>query len=111
MKAFSQTLKDLMRNRGISASAVSKACAIPKSSISEWLSGRKPKMDEALVRLAKFFDVSVEFLITGDHPEETVVSDLVKSLDESFVQIHQGVYRISVEKLKDKKSDFGERKK
>lgn len=49
---FSATLKNLMAERGVSASVLSQATGIPKSSLSEWLSGRKPMLDESIVRLA-----------------------------------------------------------
>lgn len=99
VKAFAETLKRLMQDRRVSAAIVCQATNIPKSSLSEWLGGRQPKLDESIVRLAKFFGVSVEYLITGEHPEEMIVKGLLEDLEEGFVSIHKGVYRINVEKL------------
>ncbi len=98
VEKFAKTLKKLMQDRGVSAAVVCQATGIPKSSLSEWLSGRQPKMDESIVKLAKFFGVSVEFLILGQHPEETIVRGLLEDLEDGFVSIHRGVYRINVEK-------------
>jgi len=95
---FAKTLKKLMQARGVSAAVVCSATSIPKSSLSEWLAGRQPKLDESIVKLARFFGVSVEYLITGLHPEENIVRGLLEDLDEGFVSIHKGVYRINVEK-------------
>lgn len=98
VETFAKTLKKLMQERGVSAAVVCSATSIPKSSLSEWLAGRQPKMDESIIRLAKFFGVSVEFLICGKHPEETLVKGLLEDLEDGFVSIHRGVYRINVEK-------------
>jgi len=95
---FSKTLKHLMKERGVTASVICAATAIPKSSLSEWLAGRQPKLDTSIVKLSKFFGVSVEYLIMGTHPEENVVTGLLEDLEEGFVSIHRGVYRINVEK-------------
>ncbi len=87
-----------MEERGVSAAAVSQATGIPKSTLSEWLGQRTPVLDESLVRLCRFFGVSLEFLITGESPEEQVVREVVADLDREFVSIHKGIYRISIEK-------------
>lgn len=109
VEIFSKVLKNLMQERGVSAAVVSKACGIPKSSLSEWLAGRQPKLDASIVKLAKFFNVSVEFLVTGETPEEAIVKDLVNDLENNFVSIHRGIYRINIEKYsatrKTKKGD------
>jgi transcriptional regulator with XRE-family HTH domain len=103
MAKFHETLRALMTDRGVSASVVSQATGIPKSSLSEWLSGRIPKFDEALVRLARFFGVSVEHLLTGEEPEVALVHDILEQAEEMFTTVHHGVYRLRVEKYVGKK--------
>jgi transcriptional regulator with XRE-family HTH domain len=95
---FTTTLKQLMNERSVSASLVSQATGIPKSSLSEWLSGRKPMLDDSIVKLARFFGVSVERLITGAEPEVSLLKDVLEQADENFVSLHSGVYRLKIER-------------
>lgn len=58
------------------------------------------------MRLAKFFGVSLEFLVTGKEEEKTLLEEVLKDSDEGFVTLHSGIYRIKIEKhagLKKKK--------
>jgi transcriptional regulator with XRE-family HTH domain len=104
VKTFAETLKRLMRDREVSAKLLSKATGIPQSSISEYLNGsRSATLGEPILKLAKFFGVSLEYLITGKHPEEEIVNGLVEDLEEGFTTIHRGVYRINIEKFSGKK--------
>lgn len=98
MAKFATNLRELMEERGVTAAEISAATGIPRSSISEYLVGRQPKLNESLVRLAKFLGVSVERLITGKEPEETLVEDLLASAEEVFMTLHEGTYRVRVEK-------------
>jgi transcriptional regulator with XRE-family HTH domain len=99
MSDFADTLKQLMQKRRLSAKAVSEATGVPTSTLSEWISGkREPQLSDAIVKLARVLGVSVEYLITGVEPEEQIVKDLIDTVGDDFMQIHRGIYRISVEK-------------
>lgn len=99
MKTFSETLTRLLKGRGLTAKAVCAATGIPSSTLSEWTSGRTPKLSEDLLKLSKFLGVSLEFLVSGEEPEVELLDGLLKSAQEQFVSIHNGVYRIRVEKF------------
>lgn len=88
-----------MIDRGVSAKVVSKATGIPTSTLSEWTGGRQPKLSDDVLKLARFFGVSIEYLITGKEPVNDVMSEVLESLDDGFMTIHQGVYRFKIEKL------------
>lgn len=103
MSQFAKTLKSLLDKRGITARVLSEAIEVPKSTLSEWTAGREPKLSEQIIRLARFFGVSVEYLITGTHPEEQMAFDLNRALENDFAEIHQGVYRIRIERLQSQK--------
>lgn len=66
----------LLKEKGIRASDVSKATGIPGSTFSDWKSGRsKPKQDK-LQKIADYFGVSVEYLMTGkSNPNIKVVDE------------------------------------
>lgn len=98
MESFSEVLKKLMRARGVTAKVVSQATGIPASTLSEWTAGRMPTIGRDVMRLARFFGVSIEFLITGQEPEEKIVGDILEDIGDGFTTLHKGVYRIRVEK-------------
>lgn len=103
MNTFAKNLKILMEERGVSAAVLAKAVAVPKSTMSEWLAGRKPMLDDSIVRLARFFGVSVERLITGAEPEQELIKEFLEQADSDFITIHKGIYRFQLEKFIGKK--------
>ena len=56
-----EKLSELMSQRRVTAYQVSKATGIGQASLSDWKRGKsKPKFDK-IQKLAKYFDVSVEY--------------------------------------------------
>lgn len=98
MQKFSAVLKDLMRKRGVTPKALSVATGIPVSTISEWTTGREPRFNANLAKVAKFFGVPLEYLLTGEHPDDAILRDLKKSIEPDFLEVHRGIYRITIEK-------------
>lgn len=49
---------------------VSKATGIPASTFSDWKKGRSVPKQDKLQKIADFFHVSVDYLMTGKEPEE-----------------------------------------
>ncbi len=100
MSKFAVNLKYLMSSRGVTAKVISQATGIPQSTLSEWSGGRLPKVSEELVKLAKFFGVTIEYLIVGEKiVNENILVDLVNQIEDGFTTVHQGVYRLKIEKL------------
>lgn len=62
----------LLEERGVTAYKVSKATGIAGSTFSDWKNGRSTPKQDKLQKIADFFGVSVDFLITGK--EETAVA-------------------------------------
>ena len=56
-------LRDL---KGLKDSDVSKGADVSKSTFSDWKSGRSTPKKDKLIRIANFFGVSVEYLMTGE---------------------------------------------
>ena len=71
-KAFSDRLRLLVDSRGITAKDLSRESNIPDATIYRYLSGvRVPKIDN-IITLAKFFGVSVDWLLgLNDDKSET----------------------------------------
>jgi len=109
VKPFSKILQELMDDRKVTQTVLSQATGVPKTTINEWLkSDRTPKLDKNILNVARFFGIPVEYFIEGKLPEQKIIEGVLHDLDTGFVSIHQGVYRINVEKLtnpKTKKED------
>ncbi len=58
-----EQLKDLMLEKGIKASALSKAIGVSDSTISRYTQGLQMPAFEILVALAEYFDCSIDFLL------------------------------------------------
>lgn len=95
---FKTNLKRIMKERGFSAADLSRQAKIPKSTISEWMQGRQPKFDDAILRLAKVLKVSTETLLTGVAPEEDLVKQIFDSEGGGFIEVHNGIFRLKIEK-------------
>ena len=54
---------------------VSKATGIPASTFSDWKKGRSVPKQDKLQKIADFFRVSVDYLMTGKEPEEDFSDD------------------------------------
>jgi transcriptional regulator with XRE-family HTH domain len=62
-------------SKGLKDLDVSKGTGIAPGTLSDWKSGRiKHLKAEKLRLIADFFDVSVDYLLTGQHPEQTSTS-------------------------------------
>lgn len=107
MSNFGTNLSKLMKDRGVSPKALSIATGVPTSTISEWSAGRDPRVGRNVIRVAQFFNVSLEFLITGEHAEQEALEEILKGGGETFVTLHRGVYRFTIEKATTKNEKRG----
>lgn len=98
MSSFSANLRKLMKARGCSIKHVSNAIGIPASTLSEWCAGRLPRVNKHVVALARYFDTSVEFLITGESTEENLLTSII-SENEKISHLYVGTYRVTIEKV------------
>lgn len=60
----------LCKERGVSAYRVGEETGIKTSALSAWKNGRYNFKQEKLQRIADYFGVSIEYLMTGEEPEE-----------------------------------------
>lgn len=61
----------LMQERGVRASDIVKQTGIKQSTITEWKMGRSSPSVNALVMLADYFGVTVDYLVAHDTPNNT----------------------------------------
>ena len=96
--AIGERIKQIMRERRISAKELSQATGIPASTIAQWVNYKQTPRPDALLVTAHALSVPIEFLITGEHPEEKVIKELTSSLEKTWVSLHEGTYRIKIER-------------
>ena len=63
MKIFSERLKELREERGLSMAALGKAIGYTYSSVSRWESGVHIPTVEVLKKFADYFGVSADYLL------------------------------------------------
>jgi transcriptional regulator with XRE-family HTH domain len=86
---FSERLEALMESHKVTIGHLSKETGISKSSLHGYLQGAEASMGNA-VKLADYFDVSLDFLIVGKK----------NSMSEELMRfaIHDGLYEVTVKK-------------
>lgn len=87
---FKATLSSLMEERGYSLGALAKESRISKSSLHGYLQGAEPSLAN-MMKLAKFFNVSLDYLATGMN-----VDPLEQMLK---VQVHSGLYEVNIKRV------------
>ena len=60
---FGERLRELRNEEGISLAAMSKKVEIPQSSLSRWENGKADITSFNLIKLAKYFHVSTDYLL------------------------------------------------
>ena len=66
MDSFGKTLKTLRNSRNISATKLSEDLNIHRGSLSNWEPGRRTPDSEMLLKIANYFNVSVDYLLGND---------------------------------------------
>jgi len=69
MKIFADRLKDLRAEKGVSCVALGKAIGVSEGAIRFWENNKYDIKGEYIVRLAKYFNVSSDYLLgLSDNP-------------------------------------------
>ena len=62
---------ELAQKHGVTAYQISKATGISQQMFSSWKSGRTTPKQDSLKKIADYFGVTVDYLITGEEKEKT----------------------------------------
>lgn len=78
---FAENLKELLDSKDIEIKELAYGTGISKNTIDNYLSGQKsiPNAENA-VKIAKYLGTTVEYLVTGNIPENTNSQDLSKTI-------------------------------
>lgn len=83
----------LKEEKGVNDRAVSLATGIAPGTLSDWKKGRiKELKAEKLKTLAEYFEVSVEYLMTGQHAEQTSDSGQKYYFSDETAKTAQYIY-------------------
>ncbi|EJR28917.1 helix-turn-helix domain-containing protein [Bacillus mycoides] len=87
---FGQRLRELRSKKNISATALGKALGIAQTTVSNWEnSGYEPSY-EMLVKISRYFGVSVDYLVgNDDDTNKNEISRLAKELYEDLNEISE----------------------
>ena len=82
---FEKTLRELMRDKGINQNELADFLGVKRSTITMYVNGKSYPEFRTLIKIAEFFDVSLDYLVTGERIEnQTVRQEL--GLSETAVE-------------------------
>lgn len=88
-----QTLKLLMKEKGVSAREVCRATGIAQSTYSGLLDGTREPSVKHLPKLAEYFQTSTDYLLTG---KQSQVESMERLLTE---EIFEGFLKVKIERV------------
>ena len=82
---------ELRDSKGVKDADVAKATGITKSTFSDWKNGRSKPKDEKLLKIANYFEVTLDYLRTGNKSENYLTTrdnrDIAKDLDSIMAKL------------------------
>ncbi len=81
MEKYRSRIRDLREDRDLRQTDVSKVTGIDQKTLSNYETGKTLPDSYALIRLADFFDVSIDYLVGRANINITDTSDIKKQLD------------------------------
>jgi len=98
---FHERLSELLSRRGIKPYRLSKEIGVSEGLISNWRSGeRRPAMNN-IIKLARYFEVSADYLLGIDFPVDTLKARILQSLsglsDDALVKVFEYIRRLEAQ--------------
>jgi transcriptional regulator with XRE-family HTH domain len=94
MIKIAQTMKQLLKERGMTLRELSKRSGVPVSTLSEWSSNREPKSPTQTRKVAQALGVSMHYLLFGEDDSQEPLQKLLKE------DLFQGTFEITVKKVR-----------
>lgn len=102
-------IKQLRKEKGLSQAKVAKEISVSTGNFGDWETGRTGPSVNAVLSIAKYFEVNLEWLLTGKYvdneftKEETQLINKIRELDtrdkEELNNIVNYKYKIMLEKI------------
>lgn len=65
-----EIFEQLLQKHGVTAYRVAKEAGVTQTALSNWKSGRSTPTTKTLQKIADYFGVTIDYLMTGKEPEE-----------------------------------------
>ena len=82
---FSEKLKELRTQKGISQEKLAKDIHISRSAVAKWENGLGLPGEESLRILSEYFDISIGNLLTNKDTEESFISKNMQNQVSEFI--------------------------
>lgn len=95
MMILSKQLQEHLNKRGITISQLARMSGVPKQTISDWITGRKPQSVTSLKKVADALGTSIDCLCFGkiEKKERAII-------DEFKDEINAGVFEVVLRRIK-----------
>ena len=84
MNDIAERLNKLMEERGVKAKQVSRELNLSNSSFTDWKNSKNGPSVVALIKLAAYFGVSLDYLITGKKSEADMAREEARRREHEF---------------------------
>lgn len=90
-----EVFEQLLQKKGVSSYKVAKEAGITQTALSNWKSGRSTPTAKTLQKIADYFGVTIDYLMTGDNSSEQGLTardnrDIAKDLDSIMEKLTSG---------------------
>lgn len=94
-----KNIEEILKRKELTVTELSKATNIPRTTLLGWIKGTSssPNLSQ-LDTVAQFLDVTIEELAFGRRQRKPDISEILTS-----AEVHTGIYRLTLEKLSEKK--------
>lgn len=82
----------LLQENGVTAYKVSKETGVSQSSLSDWKLGKITPKTETLKKIADYFGVSVDYLLTGENGQNADLENGAYYLNDDAAKIAQEIF-------------------
>ncbi|MFT9056769.1 MAG: helix-turn-helix transcriptional regulator [Ethanoligenens sp.] len=96
---FSDILQTLLKEHETTAYKLSQSLNVSQSIISHWKNGTKMPSAQNLQRLADYFGVSVDYLLTGEERESESSKELEEETEEQAIDRQLEGHRYALQSL------------
>lgn len=86
-------LKKLIKEKGITITALSRSTKVPLQTLHGWLQGSEPKSLKQVKKVADHLGVDLDYLCFGIEPKKT-------SLDDYREEINAGIFEVVLRRVK-----------
>jgi transcriptional regulator with XRE-family HTH domain len=91
-------LKQLLELKGMTASTLARSSGVPKQTLTDWLAGTSPKNIDALKRVARVLEITIDELCFNDQPKGK--PDI---FEQNLDSINAGVFEVVLRKVRQEK--------